>query len=919
MTLLHQKYIAVGVRPFLIPLLIIISIYLPQNSFSQTVLNTPITGTFDNLTVIEFLEILENRMDIRIYYDPGKIPFYRHSYVFEKEPLYQAMDKFLRGSTLDLIKYQDHLLIAEKSHITAEIIEELLSKWEDGTFEKPLISDAEVMPVIFGDSLQPDLGTVTLKGKIVDKYTGDPIIGAVLKDQESDNGTTTDENGVYELMAAPGRYLIDVSYLGYQNIELHIGWYTSGSLNLDMEVFALNLSEVVVEASATQDKVSETQIGIEMISTREIRELPSLLGEADVLKSIERLPGVNTVSEASAGFNVRGGNIDQNLILLDDAILFNASHALGFFSIFNPDAVRNVTLHKGNIPARYGGRLSSVLNVDLKDGKMTQWHGGGAISLASARFTAEGPVSDKTSLVLGARSSYSNWLLSLFKNPNIRNSRFYFNDFVAKVSHRLSEKNFLSLTGYSSNDNFRFSDEFGYEWATRLASLKWRYLINSEVSISSNFSVGKYQSVQFIPTGDLASDLQNGIGYQKLSSNLSYQTESHFINLGLEGISYQMDPEVITPRNSSSDIASEEVRKNKALELALYANDELKLSNFISISYGLRLGHFISLGPSELRSYDPEKPKSEASVLTSKTIGNNKKESSYTTLEPRISANIKLGADKSVKLSYNRVNQFLHLISNTVNPTPVDVWQLTNSYFKPEIGNNYSLGFFQNINESWNYSVEGFYKSIDQFPQFKDFAELQLNDFIETQLILGNARSYGVEFGLERKTGNLTGTIAYTYSRSEVQTTGTFQEEIINSNDWYPVHFDQPHQLNFQLQWNIDPIQKLYVGFTYKSGRPITVPIASYPVQDVLITHYSDRNQFRVPYFQRIDFGYTIDRSQAKLKGLKSTFALSLINLLGRSNPYTIYFRRDNLNIQRSYKLSILGTLFPSLNWNFHF
>lgn len=245
--------------------------------------------------------------------------------------------------------------------------------------------------------------------------------------------------------------------------------------------------------------------------------------------------------------------------------------------------------------------------------------------------------------------------------------------------------------------------------------------------------------------------------------------------------------------------------------------------------------------------------------------------------------------------------------------------QLSNTYFKPEIGSSYSVGYFQNIGQKWSYSIEGFYKTIDHFPQFKDFAELHLNETLETQLLVGDAKSYGVEFELERKTGRLTGAVAYTYSRSQAQTKGLIREEIINNNQWYPVHFDQPHQLNFELQWTIDPIQKIYLGISYKSGRPITAPFATFALQDVLITHYTQRNQFRIPYFQRIDFGYTLDRSQVKLKGVRSNFVFSFINLFGRSNPYLIYFRRDSRNIQRAYKLSILGTLFPSLNWNFTF
>ncbi len=888
-------------------------------TWSQGLLNTRVSGTYHNITIVEFFEILENRYNIIIYYDPGKVPFFAKSFVFDEVPLFEAVQLFLKGSNLDLIKYREHLLIANKDYITAKFIEDLIGKWEDGTFKKPITSEAMMLEFYFGDSLNPPPGKIIFSGSIRDKYSQDPVIGAVVKDQNSDFGTTTDETGSFEIEFLPGQHHYLVSYLGYQDMELDLQCYESAAVQLEMEVFALNLSEVLVEATAQQDKVAETQIGIEMISTKEIRELPSLLGEADVLKSIERLPGVNTVSEASAGFNVRGGNIDQNLILLDDGILFNASHALGFFSIINPDAIRSVSLYKGNIPAQYGGRLSSVLRVDLREGNAVKWRGSGAVSLASSRLVLDGPVSAKTSVLLGARSSYSNWLLKLFRNPDINNSRFNFNDFVIKISHQLSNQHLLSASGYLSNDYFRYAKEFGYEWSSKLFNIRWRYLINSNLSLATSFSAGTYDSGQFIPEGDNAFNLMNGISYEKINSNLSFQNKKHFLNLGIEAIWLKMDPERLTPFESSSDIQPDIIPKDQGLELAIYINDEIQISPNFSVSGGLRFVNYSALGPSDLNFYDPDQPLSPGSVIETRSVQKNKEIISYPAIEPRISANFQIATAKSIKFSYNRINQFIHLLSNSTNPTPVDIWQLSNLYFKPETGQNYSVGYFQRINEKWNYSLEGFYKKIDRFPQFKDLATLLQNEQLETELILGLGRAYGLEFGTEFTTAKWRGTLAYTYGRSEAKTNGQFREEIINQNRWYPANFDQPHQLNFQIQYTMDPIQKVFIGFTFKSGRPITVPIANYAVQGVIVTHFSERNEFRIPSFQRVDFGYTIDRSEVKLKGIRSTFTLSFINLLGRSNPYTIYFRHDSENIQRAYQLSILGTVIPSLNWNFTF
>ncbi len=897
--------------------LVIIILFNIHWMAAQGVINTKISGTFHNLTIVEFLEILENRYQLIIYYEPDKVPFYRNSFEFDQVPLFEATGQFLKGSNLDLIKYRDHLVIANKDFITAKYIETLIARWQDGTYQKPVTSDAQKLHFYTGDSLNPSRENVIFSGIVRDKYTALPVIGAILTG--NDGGTTTDENGSFTVVLLPGRYHWVVSYLGYRNIELDLHLYESADLNIDLEVFAHNLQEILVEATAQQDKVAETQIGIEMISSREIRELPSLLGEADVLKSIERLPGVNTISEASAGFYVRGGNIDQNLMLLDDGILFNASHALGFFSIFNPDAIRSVSLFKGNIPAQYGGRISSVLKTELKDGNPKKWRGNGAVSVAGARLAVDGPLSARTSVLAGARSSYSNWWLRLFRNPDIRNSRFSFNDFVLKISHQISDRHFLSASGYLSNDYFRFAQEFGYEWSTSLLNFKWRYLFNDRLSLATHFSSGHYYSTQFIPEGESASKILNGISNEKINTSLILQNQNHFFHFGFEGIRFRMDPEELTGYDAASDILPEKIDRDQGLELAIFINDEINITSRLSISAGLRLVQYFALGPGELRFYDPTLPRTINAITEIKSIEKNRKMVSYGGLEPRISASFQVSTDQSIKISYNRINQFIHLVSNTINPTPVDIWQVSNQFFKPQTGHNYSLGYFENIGENLNYSVEGFYKKIDGFPQFKDFADLLLNDYTETQLLVGQARSYGLELGAGWKLGRWNGTLAYTLSRSEAQTNGVFADEIINNNRWYPAHFDQPHQINFQLQHSIDPIQKIFLALTFKSGRPITVPIADYGVQNVLITHYSERNQFRIPSFQRLDFGYTIDRSEARLKGLRSSFTLSLINVLGRANPYTIYFRRNQDNIQRAYQLSILGSIFPSLNWNFTF
>ena len=910
-----RRVFATSSQWIIIPFLFL---FLTGEVSGQGILTRPVSGNFADITLIEFLEILENRYQAKFYYDPVKVPYYQQTFAFEETPLYQALGKFLEGSTLDVIKYEDAIVLANKLTVTAEEIQDIIAKWEAGTFTKPISYEALELNLYFGDSLQP-ARQVQLSGYVKDKYTGSPIIGAVIQDQNSGLGTSTDENGYYELAQPSGAYQFLISYLGYQNIELNLGWFASASHDFEMQVNALNLSEVVVEATALQDKVEETQLGVEALSIKEIREIPALLGEADVLKSLEQLPGVTTAGEASSGFNVRGGNTDQNLIVLDDALLFNASHALGFFSIFNADAVRNVQLYKGSIPAQYGGRLSSVLQVETKDGNLKKWHGRGGVGIASARLVMDGPLTSSTGLVLGVRSSYSNWLLRAIRKSTVKNSRIYFGDAIFKLTQRINDKHSLSLTGYGSTDLFEFNEEFGYSWSSLLGSLKWRYLINNRYSLSTSLVRGLYDSNQFVPTGENAFDLFNGIGYWKFRSNLSFQNEDHFINAGVEGIHLDMDPEKVLPYNEISGIKPLNILKDQGIELAAYINDEYAISPRFSISAGLRYVYFAALGPSELRTYDPEQPRSGQTIITREIFDGSGVIKSYQGIEPRFTLNYRMDESQAFKVAYNRVNQFIHLMSGTASATPVDIWQLSNLYLPAQKANNYSVGWFYNASEKWGFSLEGFYKTIDDLPQFKDLASLLLNENIETELLLGEGRSFGGELSIEKKSGKWSGNLAYTYSRSQARSNGTFAEEIINGNEWYFASFDQPHQLNLQFRRSPNPVQHLSINFVYKTGRPITAPVANYAVQDILITHYADRNTFRIPAYHRLDIGYTIDKSQSKLKGFTSSFTASFYNFYGRKNAYSIYFRRTENNIQRAYKLSILGSVFPSLTWNFTF
>lgn len=893
---------------------------LPFNVKAQVDLDVRISGSFQDISVIEFLQVMENRHGATFYYHPSRIPYYKQSFEFDQTPLWQAIGSFLEGSNLDVIKYGDRgIVLASKHGITREEIESLIAKWKEGEFQKPILSEPLIVDVQIGER-KTGQKEVTLQGVVRDAYTQESIIGCVLQLEDSGLGTTSDEDGKYELNLAPGKHKLLLSNLGYRPVSINLSIFEDGRYDIALEVQALNLTEVVVEASENQDKVSEIQLGVEAISMREIRELPSFLGEADVIKSLERLPGVSTAGEASSGFNVRGGNIDQNLVLLDDAILFNASHVLGLFSIFNPDAIRNVSLYKGSIPAQYGGRLSSVLAVNFKSGDKNHWHGSGGVGLASSRLVLDGPlIKGKTTAVLGLRSSYSSWMLKLLRDDNVRESRVFFGDLLAKIDHKINEKQTLSASGYLSYDYFQFSSDFGYNWQSILGTLNWRFLIKEDMSLTNHLSTGSYESEQFSPGGFSAFRIGNGIRYWKDKVNFSLQKDAHFANFGIEGIRYGMQAEKLSPFDESSFIDPLELGKNQGIEISGYINDEFDWSEHIGLAVGLRFSQFISLGPATRRIYDPLKPRTSSTVVEEIQIDKGKKEASFSGLEPRIAINFRLNPERSIKISYNRLFQYIHLISNTASPTPIDIWQLSTSNILPQNSHNWAFGIFQNLGESMTFSLEGFYKQINNLPVFRDLPELLLNPYLDAEILASEGKTYGGELLIEKKEGRWTGNIAYTYSRSLARTDSEFSENQVNGGEWFPSSFDQPHQLTLDLRHQVNPVQSFQINFTYKTGRPITVPIAGYAQDGIVVTHFSDRNVFRVPAYHRLDFGYNVDKSQSKLKGMRHSFSFSLYNLYSRKNPFSIFFRRDSRNIQRSYRLSVLASAFPSLTWNFSF
>ena len=896
-----------------------------QKAKPKTVATLPfglfVTVSFSEMPLIEILEVLQNKYPVTFYYDPDRLPYYPQTYDFANQTLREVLNTLLIGTSLGFSNLgEEKIVILPKNQLSRENAENLVMQWESGAIRPPTSEAATEQTFTFG-SPEGAPAKVRLRGRVLDDYTADGIIGATLLVSATGQGTATDAFGNYELELPSGMHEILLQYVGFQSQLLTVHLYEDATLDLSMRVNPLEIQEVIVEAKGENENIRSANIGVQQLSTRELRELPAFLGETDVIQSVKTLAGVTTVGDGAQGFNVRGGNIDQNLILLDGTPVFNSAHALGFFSAFNGDLIDGVTLYKGNIPAQYGSRLSSVLQVDTKDGNYRKFNAAGGVGLVSSRLMINGPIiKDKTSIIAGGRVSYVNWVLNFVDNEDVRNSRVFFYDLNAKLTHRFNDRNFLIVNTYRSDDAFQFANDFGFAWGTQIWSARYRSLFSDRFSVSLLASTARYRNEQYDPVGFDAFTLTNALSYDLVEPTAFLALRNHDLNFGFSMIRYRPDPERLDPRIAASFRVPEQVERDRANEYAVFINDELRVNEALALSVGLRYSTMHSLGEHTVFTYEPDAPRSVFTIADTLLFADGERIAQYDGLEPRVSVNVQLTERTSIKAGYNIVRQYIHLVSNAAAATPADVWQVSNRHIRPMTATSYSIGWFQNsANNLWRSSLEFYYKDVTNLLTYKDFADLIVNPNLETELVQGEGRAYGFELSVEKREGKWSGRFNFTWSRSLIRTQSIFPEEQINGNFWFPANFDQPHQLNLSLRHQINPVHALNLNFTYRTGRPISAPVATYVQGFTVIPNYSFRNQFRIPAYHRLDVGYTVDNTKAKLKGYRSSWALSFYNLYARRNAFSIYFQRDDRNQQQAYRLAVLGTMFPAITYNFIF
>ncbi|HEY1196365.1 TonB-dependent receptor [Flavobacterium sp.] len=763
--------------------------------------------------------------------------------------------------------------------------------------------------------------TYTLSGFIRGGKNNSALANIIVKVPNSEFSTSTDKKGYFSLQVPGGLNVIETESFSYNKVTKNIMVYNDGSLNFSLTDNINQLDEVLIKTNKSKSAKSAIT-GVTTIDAEGIKNVPLVLGERDILKVALTMPGIKTAGEGSAGFNVRGGKEDQNLFLLDHATLYNPSHFFGFFTALNPYTTKKVDIYKGSIPAEFGGRLSSVFDISSKSGNVNEFQGEGGIGPVTSNLMLSTPVvKGKSSLILGGRATYSDYILKSLDDENLKNSQASFYDFILKYNHKINANNDIESTLYYSHDKFSVSSDSLYKYSNRLATLKWNHTFNEKNKGSLIVTNSEYKfNIDYESEGVNNFDFGYKIDETQAMLKMIYLfNPKHKFSYGISTKLYAVDPGYLNPKNPQSSLVPIDIETEKGLESAAYIGDNFKINDKFLLDFGLRYSYFAALGKSTQRIYEENLPISDATVIETKTYGNNETIKSYGGFEPRIAARYFINDDFSVRASYDKTYQYIHLLSNNTTQSPTDIWKLSDLNVKPESAQQVSLGLYHNLkNGDVELSLEGYYKRSKNILDYKVGAELLLNENIETELLQGEGKAYGIEVLLKKQVGKLNGWIGYTYSRSLIKLDSQFKQEKVNDGKYFASNFDKPHDFSAVLNYRITKRYSFSSNFAYQTGRPITYPIGRYDYGNEQYTVYSDRNKFRIPDYFRLDLGLNIEGNHKIKKLAHSFWNISVYNVLGRNNPYSVFFVTDKGQI-KAYKTSIFSIPIPSITYNFKF
>ena len=886
----------------------------------------PVSLNLKNADFNELVTSIENQSPVKIWYDNKLTDTLRITLSVSAVPVKEALTLALQDPEWNVIQdAANNFYVVWRRNIATTLPPGLLTGISGdemaadlSSFERKSSAGREPEKVvIIGKPTRRLSGETTITGTVRDAATGEPLGGVAVFQREPLIGTTTDALGQYSIRFDKGKRVLNFQSVGMKPVQIIVMLYESGSLNTDLQEEVTALKDVVVNAE--RDKtVQGTQMGKEKLDIRSMKQLPMALGETDVLKAALALPGVQSVGEGAGGLNVRGGASSQNLVLFNGATIYNPSHLFGFFSTFNPDVVKNLELIKSGLEADRGGRLSSVFDVTSREGNLKKFTASGGISPITGRLTLEGPiVKEKTSVLIGARTTYSDWILRRLDSDEFNGSTAGFYDGNIQISHKINENNQLSLSGYISSDGFRLNSDTTYRYGDKNSSLRWVHRFKggnfSEVTAAYSrydFSVSSREN----PVN--AFRFRYDIGHGQLRTGISWILNAkNTLTTGVQTDLYTLNPGIYEGLGDASVVENKIQQTERGLEMAFYAGDQFEITNKISVYAGLRYSWYAQRGPREVIIYQPGAPVEIVNMIDTVSYASGIIKS-YHGLEPRINFRYLIDSRTSLKFHIGRTRQYLQMLSNNTAIAPTDVWKLSDRYIRPQIADQVSFGWFRNAGASFEVSAEAYYKYLKSATDFQNGAELFRNDHIETEVLNARGKAYGVELMIRRSTTRLSGWLSYTWSRSFMQSSGLIEAEKVNGNRWYPGNFDKPHSVNFISNYKFNRRINVSWNLTYSTGRPITLPVAKYNLGGGGRLEYSDRNAFRIPDYFRSDISINLEGNHKVNKPAHSSWSISVYNITGRRNAYSVFFRPEGNQI-KGYKLSIFGQAIPTITWNF--
>ncbi len=718
----------------------------------------------------------------------------------------------------------------------------------------------------------------TISGYVKDE-AGEELIGATIYIQSLKTGTVTNVYGFYSITLIAGNYNIDYSYIGCETQTKKINLNQNYSFNITLIEASKTIDEVVITAERKNENVVKTEMSTMKLQAKDIKRVPALFGEVDVIKTLQLLPGVQATGEGFSGFNVRGGSPDQNLILFDEATVYNASHLMGFFSVFNNDAIKDVKLYKGDIPAQYGGRLSSLLDIRMKEGNQKKFQATGGLGTISSRLTLEGPIiEDKWSVLVAGRRTYVDLMLLLSSDDAVKSNKLYFYDLNLKTNYKISDKDRIYVSGYFGRDVFKFGDMFGFDWGNYTLTTRWNHLFTEKLFSNFSFIYSKYDYIMESGTDASGFKWTSNLEDYKLKADFNYYPNpNNTIKFGLEAIHHHFNPGFARGTGDSTAMYNSlEMPESSAMEYAIYLSNEHKLTNKLTLNYGLRGSVFQNMGKATVYNFDDSYQKIDSTTYKSWDIFN-----TFYGLEPRLSLNYTINQRSSVKASYSRTKQYVHLASNSTAGSPLDVWLPSSPNIDPQLANQAAIGYFRNfLNDAYETSIEIYYKDMDNQIDFRDHADLMLNPELEGEFRVGDAWSYGAEFFIRKQQGKFTGWISYTLSKAERKIPE------INSGKVYSSSYDRPHNIAIVGMYDLTKRWNIAATWVYATGSPVTFPTGRYEQGNMIIPIYSDRNSYRMPDYHRMDLSITLKSKEKPNKRLKNELNVSIYNIYNRHNAW---------------------------------